>query len=167
MRADESDRVAEAQRQAREILQRRYAAVAEPNERTARAADAQRLAGRGLLGPGGRRAIAVQHEFNDKLTACRIETAGGVVARGGLGRAFRDLDAIRADGGQCQRLRRVSGEKELHMGVKRRGHEVREVVAGEGDAGQQAGNALDARNGQHAHLQVVAHALHVQIATGH
>lgn len=37
MRADESDRVAEAQRQAREILQRRYAVVAETNERNARA----------------------------------------------------------------------------------------------------------------------------------
>jgi len=37
MRADESDRVADAQREAREILQRRYAAVAEINERNARA----------------------------------------------------------------------------------------------------------------------------------
>ncbi len=37
MRADESERVAESQRQAREILQRRYAAVAEINERNARA----------------------------------------------------------------------------------------------------------------------------------
>lgn len=37
MRADESGRVADAQRQAREILQRRYAAVAETNERNARA----------------------------------------------------------------------------------------------------------------------------------
>lgn len=37
MRADQSDRVAESQRQAREILQRRYAAVAEINERNAKA----------------------------------------------------------------------------------------------------------------------------------
>ncbi len=37
MRADQSDRVAESQRQAREILQRRYAAVTEINERNARA----------------------------------------------------------------------------------------------------------------------------------
>ncbi len=37
MRADESDRVAEAQRQAREILQRRYAEVGQINERNARA----------------------------------------------------------------------------------------------------------------------------------
>lgn len=37
MRADQSDRVAESQRHAREILQRRYAAVAEINERNARA----------------------------------------------------------------------------------------------------------------------------------
>lgn len=36
MRADESDRVAESQRQAREILLRRYAAVGEINERNAR-----------------------------------------------------------------------------------------------------------------------------------
>lgn len=37
MRSDESDRVSEAQRQAREILQRRYAAVGEINERSAKA----------------------------------------------------------------------------------------------------------------------------------
>ena len=37
MRADESGRVADAQRQAREILQRRYAEVAEINERNAKA----------------------------------------------------------------------------------------------------------------------------------
>ncbi|WP_258231337.1 lysis protein [Achromobacter pulmonis] len=37
MRADESNRVAEAQRQAREILQRRYAEVGQINERNARA----------------------------------------------------------------------------------------------------------------------------------
>lgn len=37
MRADESDRVAESQRQAREILQRRHAEVGEINERNARA----------------------------------------------------------------------------------------------------------------------------------
>jgi len=37
MRADEAGRVAEAQRQAREILQRRYAEVAEINERNAKA----------------------------------------------------------------------------------------------------------------------------------
>ncbi len=36
MRADEASRVAEAQRHAREILQRRYAAVTEINERNAR-----------------------------------------------------------------------------------------------------------------------------------
>lgn len=37
MRADESERVADSQRQAREILQRRYTAVTEINERNARA----------------------------------------------------------------------------------------------------------------------------------
>ncbi|WP_255508615.1 lysis system i-spanin subunit Rz [Achromobacter sp. ACM02] len=37
MRADEADRVAEAQRQAREIMQRRYAEVGEINERNAKA----------------------------------------------------------------------------------------------------------------------------------
>ncbi|WP_217278777.1 lysis system i-spanin subunit Rz [Achromobacter pestifer] len=37
MRADESDRVAESQRQAREILLRRYAVVGEINERNAKA----------------------------------------------------------------------------------------------------------------------------------
>lgn len=37
MRSDESDRVSEAQRQAREIVQRRYAAVGEINERNAKA----------------------------------------------------------------------------------------------------------------------------------
>lgn len=37
MRADEADRVAEGQRQAREILQRRYAEVADINERNAKA----------------------------------------------------------------------------------------------------------------------------------
>lgn len=37
MRADQSDRVAESQRQAREILQRRYAEVGEINERNAKA----------------------------------------------------------------------------------------------------------------------------------
>lgn len=37
MRADESDRVAESQRQAREILQRRHAEVGEINERNAKA----------------------------------------------------------------------------------------------------------------------------------
>ncbi|WP_255595388.1 MULTISPECIES: Rz1 family lipoprotein [unclassified Achromobacter] len=37
MRSDESDRVSEAQRQAREILQRRYAAVGVINERNAMA----------------------------------------------------------------------------------------------------------------------------------
>lgn len=37
MKSDQSDLVAESQRQAREILQRRFAAVAETNERNARA----------------------------------------------------------------------------------------------------------------------------------
>ncbi|MNT40595.1 hypothetical protein D3C72_1769180 [compost metagenome] len=137
------------------------------HERTARAADAKLLARPGLLGPGRGRAVAVQHEFDLKLLARGIEAARRVVARGGPRHALGELDAVGPGGGQHRRQRGIGGEKDFHMVVKGRGHEVLQVLASEGDARQEAGNALHAGHGKRAHLQVMAHALYVQVATGH
>lgn len=127
------------------------------DERAARPAYAQRVAGLGVLGPLRGGAGVVQREVDLQRVRLRVVAARRVVAHRRA--AARGPDRAIGPGRRQRQLARGRvGEKDLRVVVEPQAREAREVVAGQHDADEVRRDALHRLHRELAKAKVVAHA---------
>lgn len=136
------------------------------DERAARPADPEPLAGPRLCRPLRRRARMIHHEFEIQLACGAIEAARREVARDRPRLAFGKLGAVRAERRQRGPFGARRREKHFDVIVERGRFEIGEIGAAERDAQQMRRDRVHAQHLQQAEFQCVTHARHGAIGKG-